>query len=347
MKSPAKKRRLYYASMDQGIYFSTFDEVTRKVSPLVLAAKIPNSFFLTPHPSKPVLYSLDSPGRLVMAFAMAPDGMLSEINRVDSQGDVACHLVVDEAGKFVAVANYEGGISLFPIRPDGGLAEASSTYQPTGGGPHSRQDKSYPHGLAWLPGKNIVYLTDLGADLISAFRIEDNRLVPIPELATKVQAGAGPRHIVIHPELNSALVVNELSSTVTIFTHNRTTGQLVETDTASTLPPGFKGESWTAEVGYHPQADVCYATNRGHETLAIFSIDRGTGKLHRRQIMESGGKWPQHFTFDSRGATLFVANTKSDGVTLHRIDPETGLHLERIGDISISQPMCVIMTPER
>jgi len=341
-KSQAKNRRIYYSSQDQGIFFSTFDEASGKVSPLVRAAKIPNSFFLTEHPSKPVLYSLDSPARQLMAFVMSPDGSLKEINRVDSRGDVACHLVVDEAGKFVAVANYEGGISLFPIRPDGGVAEAGSIYQPTGGGPHSRQDKSYPHGLAWLPGKNIVYLTDLGTDYIYAFRIENDKFVPIPELAVKVRAGAGPRHIVLRPD--SALVVNELTNTVTLLSLDRTTGRLVETDTASTLPEGFKGESWTAEIVCHPRADACYATNRGHETVAIFSIDHG--KLERRQIIESGGKWPQHLAFDSRGETLFVAHTKSDNISLHRLDPKTGLQIEKVGEIPISQPMCILMSSQ-
>ncbi len=334
----------YCGSIESGIYRGVFEEKTGEVSGLTLLPGTPQSFFLAAHPSLPVLYSLDIKGGKVGVFAIARDGGLTLLQEVDSEGAAPCHLAVDPAGRYLPVANYNGGFSLFALGADGGLFPASSVYLPTGSSADAqRQSGPHPHGVA-LRG-DLIYGADLGIDRILALRVELDplRLTPVPELDTVVAAGAGPRHFTLHPNGCVAAAVNELDNTVTAFRLDPATGRWQETGTLSTLPEGFDGESWTAELEFHPSADVFYATNRGHDSLAIFAIDPVTAEIRAVRLAEAGGAKPQHVAFAPSGGTLFVANSEANAVALFRVDRKTGLPLVLTGELSIPAPMCSLI----
>ena len=334
---------LYCASIKAGIFRATFDTQAGTIGEPTLLPETPKSFFLVRHPSLPVLYSLDIAGGKVGALSMADDGGLTLLGEVDSEGAAPCHLVVDPAGRFVVVANYNGGVSLFGLNADGHLSPAASVYQPTGSSiDPERQAGPHPHGVTLIG--ELVYVADLGIDRIIALRVECDplRLTPVPEHDVTVCPGAGPRHFTLHRSGRAAVAVNELNNTVTAFRvdpANSANGSLHAEGTLSTLPTGYEGVSWTAELDFHPSVDICYATNRGHDSLALFSIDPETAELRAGPIIPCNGVQPQHFVFDSSGTTLFVACSGSNSVPVFRVNRETGIPLEQIGKLEVVSPM--------
>jgi 6-phosphogluconolactonase len=333
---------LYCASGEAGIHRL---DPNPQSSHRVTEAYPAKSFFLAAHPSRPVLYSVNERTGTISAMAVAPDGTLSLITEVRTHGTIPCHVAVDPLAQFVAVAIYRGGVEIFPLRKDGGLEPSSDVHQPTGNGPNPRQEGSHPHSVTLVDG--VAYVADLGSDRIFALKIEGAppHFVPLPQKTQVLARGSGPRHFSVHPGGTHAVSVNELDNTVTAFTREPVSGRLIPAGNLSTLPPDFKDESWTAEVGYHPKLDLCYASNRGHDTLAIFSFEPRTGGLQGPQFFSSGGEKPQHFLFNSTGTLLFIANMGSNNVSCYRMNRSTGMPLKRLPDYPVKKPMCLAFAP--
>jgi 6-phosphogluconolactonase len=154
-----------------------------------------------------------------------------------------------------------------------------------------------------------------------------------------VKPGAGPRHFTFHPRAPYAYVINELASTITVFAWDAERGTLKELQTVPTLPDGFSGESFTAEVQVHPSGRYIYGSNRGHDSIAVFVV-RSDGTLKPVEHVKTGGQTPRNFGIDPTGSYLFAANQRSDSVTLFRIDGETG-RLSQTGTLAVPSPVCV------
>jgi len=347
--STEQAERIYCGTEAGGIFQFTFHPGTRELSRPVLVEGTDDSGYLAAHPSRPVIYSVNQKQATLTAYAMAADGSLTAINKVETRGKTPCHVAVDERGRFVLAANYNGGVSLFTIRPDGGVSEAAFVYQPVGSGPDpKRQKKPHPHGVAFAPGLDLAYANDLGCDRIWALKIAGSppSLTLDPGLTRAVHPGSGPRHLAIHRSGRFAAAVTEMGSTVVAFRREPATGALTETNTVSTLLPGCTARSWAAEVGYHPTLDLCYASNRGDDSLAVFSLDPATGKLAWVRRIESGGERPWHFAFDREGSALFVANTGSGRVSAYCLGGD-GLPVDSLGTLEIGKPMCLLFAPAR
>jgi len=139
----------------------------------------------------------------------------------------------------------------------------------------------------------------------------------------KVDPGAGPRHFTFHPNGKFAYVVNEMQSTVVVFAYDKK-GTLRQLQKISMLPADFKGKNDAAEVQVHPSGKFLYASNRGHDSIAVFAIDPHNGTLSRVEITSTGGKEPRHFGIDPTGSYLLAANQKSDSIVVFRIDAASG-----------------------
>lgn len=338
---------VYLSSNKEGIYLSILDETGRKLSEPKLAAGENGSFFLALHPALPVLYSLDAAKQLVSAYRIGGDGALTPLNSVASRGAVPCHLAIDRAGRFLVVANYNGGVASFGLEGDGRLHEAASLFEPTGSGADpKRQQKPHPHGVALSEKGDLAYIADLGTDRVLALKVEPGSWALSLDEARSVTLapGAGPRHITIHPGGTFAAVVNELDNTVTAFRRDPASGVLTPTDTLSTLPASFDGESWTAEIDFHPTAPVCYASNRGHSSLALFPFDPATGQLSAPSWLECEGK-AQHFAVTPGGDAVLIANNDAGTISLHRLDPATGSAGEKVASLPLEGPMCIAVVP--
>ena len=324
----------YTEGPSRGVYRLTLDPATTRLSRPVLVATAVNPSFLGWHPHRPLLYvtsevhtpDAGAPGSL-RSYQVDGDGSLTLLGEQPTAGLGACYVSVTSAGTHAFVANYtSGSVAALPILPDGGLAPPSSIVQQRGAGPHpTRQPGPRAHAIRMAPGDEYVLSADLGADRVFVYRFDpvDGRL-SLHEAGTAVAApGAGPRHLVAHPSGDTIYVVNELDSTVAWHAWDPMRGTLVPRGAVSTLPADCAGENTTAEVAVHPSGRFVYASNRGHDSIAVFRVGEDRS-LTRVGAYATGGRTPRHFAVDDEGRFVLVANQDSDSLVLFRIDTDTG-----------------------
>lgn len=344
-----------YTGKSKGIYLGALDLRTGELTVSGVAAKSTNPSFLALHPSHRFLYAVNEvdnvtgfKGGTVSAFAVDPQtGALTFLNQQGSRGMAPTHLAVDPSGKNVLVANYNSGsVAVLPIAADGSLGAATGFAQHHGSSVNkSRQSGPHAHCVALAPDNRFAFVADLGLDevLIYQFDPVQGTITPNAPPFGAVPPGSGSRHLAFHPDGRFAYVINELTSTITAFSYDAATGALQPQQTISTLPDGYKKTNSTAEVRVHPSGKYLYGSNRGHDSIAIFSIDPATGLLTLLGHQPTGGKTPRSFSIDPTGAYLLAANQDSDTITRFHIDPQTGL-LAPIGKpVAVPTPVCVEM----
>ncbi|MEO6808900.1 MAG: lactonase family protein [Isosphaeraceae bacterium] len=347
----------YTGGKSQGIYLLELDPATSVLTPKGLAGESVNPSFLAIHPTHRFLYAVaevndvnGKKGGGVSAFTInQADGTLTALNGESTQGAGPCYVTVDREGKNALAANYSGGsAAVLPIQADGKVSPASAFVQHEGkGADPKRQDKPHVHSINLDAANRFAFVADLGLDKVFVYRFDPKAgtLTPNDPPFAKVAPGSGPRHFAFHPDGRHAYLINEMKSTVTVFNYDPEQGVLTETQTISTLPEGFDGVSWTAEVQVHPSGKFLYGSNRGHDSIAVFAIDPQSGKLSTVAHEPTLGKNPRHFGIDPSGRTLLAANQDSDNIVVFRINPETG-RLQPTGQqVEIPKPVCVKMIP--
>jgi len=343
----------YTEKASKGIYACRFDPAADHLTAPGLAAETSNPSFLAIDPTRRFLYAVNEveqfEGRSsggVSAFAIAPGtGKLTFLNEVPSGGSGPCHLTVDKTGKYVVVANYGGGsLAVFPISGDGRLGNATAFVQHKGASVNpQRQEGPHVHSVYMSPDNRYVISADLGLDEVFIYRFDASKgtLTPnIPPSAT-VASGAGPRHFAFHPNGKFGYVIDEMQSTITEFSYVPASGSLDLLQPVSTLPPDFKGDSTGAEIEVHPSGKFLYASNRGLDSIAVFSVNSRKGILTLLAQADTLGKTPRSFSIDPTGSYLFVANQDSDNVVQFRINPNTGLLTPTGQVLQVPSPVCV------
>jgi 6-phosphogluconolactonase len=343
----------------QGIYQLELDYASGRSRSLGLAGEAVNPAFLAVHPGGRFLYAVGEStdagpkgGGAVNAFAIAPrTGQLVPLNQQATGGAGPVHLVVDAAGRHVLVANYgSGSVAVLPIGPDGRLESASALVQHAGSNVNpARPQGPHAHSVNLDPDNRYAFVADLGIDKVLVYRFDSRRgtLAPIAPAAATAAPGAGPRHLAVHPRGRFAYVINEMGSTVTALRLDPASGALRPIQTLSTLPPGQSVQPGygAAEVQVHPSGRFLYASNRGHDSIAVFSVDATTGRLRYVASEPSRGRSPRHFGIDPAGRFLLAANQRSDTVVFFRIDQASG-RLEPTGQaLDVPAPVCVIFAP--
>lgn len=330
-----------------------FDMQTGRLGEAVHVGHAARAGFATIHPDGRHIYSTGANTEIdgvktgaVHAFRITePDGTLTRINTRSSGGLGACHVSVDPTGKNVLVANYFGGsCSVLPIRPDGSLAPASCTQKHTGSSIHpERQTAAHTHSINCDPAGRFAIVADLGMDKIMVYRFDasSGTLTPNDPPFVAIEPGGGPRHFTFHPSGKFAYADLELGNKVVAFQYDADKGTLKEIQTIPTLPAGFTGESTTSEILTTPDGRFLYVGNRGHDSLAVFSINPASGKLTALGHESTRGKIPRNFNMDPTGTYLLVANLESENVVVFRINRETG-RLEFTGsEIKVPEPFCI------
>lgn len=343
----------YTGGKSKGIYRCEFDTATGKLSEPVLAAQTSNPSFLAIHPSRHYLYAVgeNGPSGAVVAFALDPkSGELKQLNRKPSSGAGPCHLVVDQKGKHVLVANYGGGnASVLAIEDEGRLGNRTAFVQHTGKGDDPRrQGEPHAHSINLDAANHFAFVADLGLDRVFVYRYDADKgsLEKNEPPAAKMASKAGPRHFAFHPSGRYAYAINEMASNVTAMTYDAEKGVLTPIQTISTLPEGgHKGNS-TAEVQVHPSGKFLYGSNRGHDSIAIFTIDEKSGKLTAAGHQGEGIKEPRNFGIDPTGKVLLAANQNGDSILVFRIDPATGALQATGGKVEVGKPVCVKFLPK-
>jgi len=228
----------------------------------------------------------------------------------------------------VLIANYAGGsVALLPIQPNGSLGPAAQVVQHTGKGPNAeRQEAPHAHCIVPDPSNRFALAADLGADRVFVYGLDvgSKSLRPIKERDAVMQRGAGPRHIAFHPSLPLVFVANELDSTVATLRFDKARGALSPKATVSTVPADWTGTNYPADIHVAANGRTLYVSNRGHNSIAVFSVAESTGALALDQVVSTDGDWPRNFSLHPSGRWLLVANQRSDSVVVFGRDRDSG-----------------------
>jgi 6-phosphogluconolactonase len=239
---------------------------------------------------------------------------------VATSGEEPCHVMLDQAGGRLAVANYKNGsLALFALGDDGLPTEPPARFQDNGTGPVvDRQQGPHVHCVRFSPDNRFLYAVDLGADHI--LRFEPNGAQPgEPTIAYRATPGSGPRHLLLHPQRPFALLISELASTLTLLAvEDNGLEALAE---CSTLPPGWHGENLGGHLEW-PTTGRAYISNRGHDSLALVEVDLDAATLTPAQHVPSGGKSPRHFAILGDRRQLVVAHEKDGTVAAHSVEAD-------------------------
>jgi 6-phosphogluconolactonase len=339
----------------KGVYVSRFSPATGTVTPPQLAAETSSPSFLAVHPSGNFLYSVNEVSTFdgktsgaVSAFAVdRSSGLLKTLNQQPTVGAGPAHLIVDKDGRNVLVANYGGGsVVVLPLEKNGKLKSPSAFVQHTGSSVNpQRQKEPHAHSINLDAANRFAYVADLGLDKILIYRFDQAKglLTLNDPPSASVKPGAGPRHFAIHPTGRFAYVINEINCTITAFTNDSTKGELKELHTVSTLPAtqAMQSSFSGAEVQVHPSGKFLYASNRGHDSIAVFSIDQTTGRLTYVENEPTQGSTPRGFGIDPDGGYLLVGNQRSDSVVVLKIDQQNGKLSPTGTKIELGAPVCV------
>ena len=328
-----------------------------KLAPLGLAAEVKSPSFLEIDPRRRLLFAVTESNRFegrptgaVSAFSIDPaTGKLTLLNQHSSMGSGPCHLVLDKTGRNILVANYgSGSVAVLPVGVDGRLGEATDFVQHTGSSVHpDRQRGPHAHCVTLDPANRFVFVCDLGLDKVLCYRFdaEKGKLTPNEPAFAAVKAGAGPRHMVFRPDGRFAYVINELNSTITAFAYDPDKGVMSEVQTISTLPEDFDGANTTAEIDIHPSGKYLYASNRGHNSIVLFEVDRNDGTLRYVEDQSTSGRTPRHFGLDAEGDYLAIANQDTDTLLFCRIDGGNGRLKPSGVTTAAPTPVCVKFLP--
>ena len=347
----------YTGAKSKGIYVSRFDPATGRLTPPELAAETASPSFLALRPDRRFLYAVGEStnlggkrGGAVSAFGLDPKtGKLTLLNHQPSGGLGPCHLAVDQTGKCLLVANYgSGSIAVLPIRSDGCLGDPGTIIQHHGSSVNlQRQAGPHAHFIIPDPANLFALTCDLGLDQVLVYRLDPAKAslaANDPPFAT-VKPGAGPRHLAFDPSGRFVFVINEMGSTLTAFAYDAKRGALKEVQTLSTLPAGFTEKSTCAEVQVHPSGKFVYGSNRGHDSIAVFSFDSASGELAPVEHQPTQGKNPRHFALDPTGRWLLAENQDSDSIVVFRVDAQTGRLTPAGQTVSVGKPVCVVFVP--
>jgi 6-phosphogluconolactonase len=319
---------LYVGSYGKGVQAYRFSAGDGKLQPVGLAGKVDAPSFLAADPQFRFLYAVSEesskPGG-VAAFAIDREtGSLRALNSTSSGGVSPCHLAVDKTGKMVMVANYTtGGVSAYPILQDGRLGDMSPLMTVQGHSADSkRQSGPHAHQVVISADNRFAYVPDLGLDHIRIYKLDPSTatLTPGNPPFAQQDPGMGPRHMVFSPDENFAYVMNELKSEVSVFRHDKSTGSLAKVQDVSSLPAGYSGENGPAEILIDAAGNYIYATNRGHDSIAVFWVDKGSGTLKQIQVISSEGKAPRGLAIDPTGKFMFAGNQDTNNFVVFHIE---------------------------
>ncbi len=306
--------------------------------------QLDNPSYLIGDPRRRILYAAH--GDRDYASALAADvetGCLRPLGQASTGGSNVVHLALAACGRFLVVANYgSGSVAVLPVRFDGAIGPATHVLPLSGAlGPHRKEQAgSHPHHIVFDPTGAFVLVPDKGLDavFVLAFAPISGRLSIVQQLP--MRPGAGPRHIVFHPRLPLAFLVNEIESSVASLRWDAMTGMLTPVHLVSTLPPTFFGASTAAAIVVTPCGRFVYASNRGQDGIVRLAVDETNGLLGVIGWTPSGGADPRFMCLDVSGQSLLVANEQGDNLASFAIDQQSG-DLHRTGSRASSSPSTI------
>jgi|WetSurMetagenome_2_1015567.scaffolds.fasta_scaffold00097_38 6-phosphogluconolactonase len=337
----------------KGFSVAHFNSETGELTKPQLVEEAPAPAYFIIHPNGKFLYTCNSndfakgyTGQTITAYKIdSESGRLQLINQQSSGGADPSFISMDSSGKYLFVANYKGGsIAVIEINPDCSLGKITSNIFHSGRSVDSlRQTQPYAHSVRPDPSNRFTLAADLRVDKLFVYRFDalTGSLAPGDPPFVSVTPGSGPRHTAFHPDGKFLYLVNEMASNVITYRWDPSSGRLTELQTSSTLPADYKGKNACAEIEVSHDGKFLYASNRGYESIAVFSVNRRTGKISLVENVPTLGHSPRNFTFDPTGKWLIVTNHLSNNAVVFKVDKRNG-HLTPVGEpVTVESPFCV------
>jgi 6-phosphogluconolactonase len=331
----------------EGIYLCNFNPLTGDLVQSQVFKGIDNPNFLRKSPDGKFLYvttrapfAVDPSGGSVVSYRINQSGALEFINKQSSQGNDPCYVDVSPDGKWVAIGNYGGGsVAIYPVNQDGSLKPASSLIKHRGSGPHpTRQKAPYAHSIRFMSDGLTLIAADLGTDQLLIYKLDKSTgiLSSGDQAFVTLPPGSGPRHFEFTADEKFGYVANELNSTISVI--ERINGQLQVKQTLSTLPAGFKGTSFCADIHLSPDEKFVYVSNRGHQSIAVFER-KADGSLSVVDHVHVQGDWPRNFTIHPSGKYMLVANQRSHNIAVFQL--RDGIPVFTGKELKLPAPVCL------
>ncbi|MCY0389576.1 lactonase family protein [Robbsia sp. Bb-Pol-6] len=348
----------FAAANGRGIVTLHLDERTGRLTKLAEWTDVVNPTYLALSPARRLLFAtsemFDRPEGRVHAYRVAArTGQLVPLNGQDTGGSLTAHCSLDRAAGCVLVSNYTQDdapagwpgwqMASFAIGADGSLHAAASLTRHSGSGPErDRQRGPHAHCALVSPDNRYVLVADLGTDSLLTYGLDApaGRLTPQALSVLKLAPGAGPRHLVFHPNGTTVYGVNELDATISRLAYAPLTGALRLRETTRGLPTS---DASTPPADIHVDADGrhLYASFRGAHCIATYALDPRTGAIRSTDVRSSEGRTPRSFALSPSGNFMVVANQDSDSVVSLRIARDSGVPCEVVDRIETGTPMCV------
>ena len=338
--------RFYALSSDQGIskpvYLCELDIVSGAMSVIEnYSGVVKGNYYAISPDFKHLLVTSLNAGRNqggLVQYNISRDGKLTLIESSLKPGGIPCHVSFSTDMKYAYSANYSGDeISLYNFNNKTISAEIDLIVKP---------DQSRAHFIMGDPSDKFVHAVFLGLDKVFSYTIEDDKFVANGNQEYfSLPDGYGPRHLVFHPDSNWVYILNELHSSTTVGSYNSETGVITEVQDISMLPPEYSGSNSAAAIRMHPNGKFLYASNRGHNSIAVFKIE-DDGLLSIVEYESSGSNWPRDFNISSDGTFMVVGNEKGNSIFSFRIDESTGELTSTGKKLSMLSPLAFEFLPD-
>ena len=321
------------ADPSKGIYAWRFDSISGKLEPLGLVAETAQPAHVWIAPNGKTLYAVnwETQGGVSAYRIDQKTGALTFLNKTSSHGAQPNQVVVDPSGSVAVTVNYtNGSLAAYKLEPDGKLGEAFYVDQHTGKPLSPKQPGPKQHGIQFSKDNKYMFIADLGLDRVYSYKFDAAApsITPADPAYVETHAGAGPRRIQMSPDGKFLYVDHETDSEVSVYAIDG--GRLKEIQVIGTLPRDAKVQNTTAEIIISADGRYLYVSNRGHDSIAVFAIDRASGKLTHRENVPSGGRIPRNIRFDPTGNWFFAANETGGNLTEFKVDKASG-HLTATG----------------
>lgn len=302
-----------------GLNVVDFDCATGKMK-LVESYAVDNPLYFAKSSDGKFLYANEADG--LGSFAIGKDGRLTHLDRVRFGAKAMCHLAMMPGDETIAWAAYTSGEAGLVNVKDGRFMSEVRHDRHEGHGPDPRQASAHCHAAVPTPDGRHYVVADLGLDALVTYSAEDPGA---PGTVFKTEpAGAGPRHVVFHPDGRHAFVVFELGSRIASYSWSEADG-FAMLDSRPTLPEGWHGLNQDAAIRFTPDGRRIVVSNRGYDSLTVFDFDPATGKLAFAARSVLPGSWPRDFRFIPGTDFAVVTMERSGTLLTVRYDARTGI----------------------
>lgn len=328
----------YTRRKSEGVYSLELDTDKKVLSNLTLVTKEDSPTYLAVSDKKNLytVTSIDGQGG-----AAAYNSQYEFLNAVTEEGAPLCYIAVDEKRQLAYGSNYhKGEVNVYKINADGSLSATDAVFHQEETGPHANQDKPHVHYTDLTPDGRLI-VCDLGTDGVYTYDVSDEGKLTHTALFLTAP-GTGPRHLVFHPDGKHAYIFGELANTVTVAAYDATTGTLTHVQTISTLPSDFTEFSGGAAIRISNDGRFLYASNRGHNSLAVFAVTEAGAQVELIQLISTEGDHPRDFALDPSEQFIVCTNQNTDNLSLYERDAEQGTLTLVQKDFYAPETVCVL-----